>query len=294
MKSFLQRWEDKMLKIEKNKMGFSCEVFPPKRNDDIYEIYRTLDEIKLVKPDFISVTYGAGGSNSKKTATIAAYIQNICEVEAIAHMTAVGMDENLLTSLLFELKKKGIDNVLALRGDKPRLMSDEEFENRKYKYAKDLIPEIRSRGDFFVAAACYPEVHPESSNREEDIRYLKDKVDTGADCLITQMFFDNKVFYKFVDDIKKAGIEVPVLAGIMPVTTAKQLGTSVQLSGSSVPNELSQIIAKYGDNADDMKKAGIEYAVEQIDDLKKNGVDGVHLYTMNKADVTMAIHEAVM
>ena len=217
MKSFLQRWEDnRMLKIEKNKMGFSCEVFPPKRNDDIYEIYRTLDEIKLIKPDFISVTYGAGGSNSKKTATIAAYIQNICEVEAIAHITAVGMDDNLLTSLLFELKKKGIDNVLALRGDKPKLMSDEEFENRKYKYAKNLIPEIRSRGDFFIAAACYPEVHPESSNREEDIRYLKDKVDTGVDCLVTQMFFDNKVFYKFMDDIKKAGIDVPVLAGIMP------------------------------------------------------------------------------
>ncbi len=283
-----------MLKIEKNKMGFSCEVFPPKRNDDIYEIYRTLDELKLIKPDFISVTYGAGGSNSKKTATIAAYIQNICEVEAIAHMTAVGMDENLLTSLLFELKKKGIDNVLALRGDKPKLMSDEEFENRKYKYAMNLIPEIRSRGDFFVAAACYPEIHPESLNREEDIRYLKAKVDTGADCLITQMFFDNKVFYKFLEDIKKAGIEVPVLAGIMPVTAAKQLGTSVKLSGSSVPNELSQIIAKYGDDADDMKKAGIEYAVSQINDLKKNGVDGVHLYTMNKADVTMAIHEAVI
>lgn len=283
-----------MLKIQKNKMGFSCEVFPPKRNDDIYEIYRTLDELKLIKPDFISVTYGAGGSNSKKTATIAAYIQNICEVEAIAHMTAVGMDENLLTSLLFELKKKGIDNVLALRGDKPKLMSDEEFENRKYKYAMDLIPEIRSRGDFFVAAACYPEIHPESLNREEDIRYLKAKVDTGADCLVTQMFFDNKVFYRFLDDIKKAGIEVPVVAGIMPVTTAKQLGTSVKLSGSSVPNELSQIIAKFGDDADDMKKAGIEYAVSQIDDLKKNGVDGVHLYTMNKADVTMAIHEAVI
>lgn len=283
-----------MLKIEKNKMGFSCEVFPPKRNDDIYEIYRTLDELKLIKPDFISVTYGAGGSNSKKTATIAAYIQNICEVEAIAHMTAVGMDENLLTSLLFELKKKGIDNVLALRGDKPKLMSDEEFENRKYKYAMNLIPEIRSRGDFFVAAACYPEIHPESLNREEDIRYLKAKVDTGADCLITQMFFDNKVFYKFLEDIKKAGIEVPVLAGIMPVTAAKQLGTSVKLSGSSVPNELSQIIAKYGDDTDDMKKAGIEYAVSQINDLKKNGVDGVHLYTMNKADVTMAIHEAVI
>lgn len=283
-----------MLNIKKNEMGFSCEVFPPKRNDDIYEVYKTLDELKLLKPDFISVTYGAGGSNSKKTATIAAYIQNICEVEAIAHMTAVGMDEATLRAILFELKKKGINNVLALRGDKPKTMSDEEFENRTYRYASDLIKEIRKQEkDMFVAAACYPEIHPESANRKEDIEYLKYKVDQGVNCLISQMFFDNNVFYSFLEDLRTAGINVPVLAGIMPVTTAKQLGTSVQLSGSSVPNELSSIIAKYGGDADDMKKAGIDYAVGQIEDLKKNGVDGVHLYTMNKADVTMAIYEAV-
>ncbi|MDE6025959.1 MAG: methylenetetrahydrofolate reductase [NAD(P)H] [Lachnospiraceae bacterium] len=283
-----------MLSINKNKMGFSCEVFPPKRNDDIYEIYKTLDELKLLKPDFISVTYGAGGSNSKKTATIAAYIQNICEVEAIAHMTAVGMDDTTLRALLFELKKKGINNVLALRGDKPKTMSDEEFENRQYRYASDLICEIKKQGnDMFIAAACYPEIHPESASREEDIEHLKYKVEQGAGCLISQMFFENSVYYSFLEDIRKAGIDVPVLAGIMPITTAKQLGTSVQLSGSSVPNELSSMIAKYGGDPDDMKKAGIDYAVRQIEDLKKNGVDGVHLYTMNKADVTMAIFEAL-
>lgn len=283
-----------MLNIKRNEMGFSCEVFPPKRNDDIYEIYKTLDELKLLKPDFISVTYGAGGSNSKKTATIAAYIQNICEVEAIAHMTAVGMDEATLKAILFELKKKGINNVLALRGDKPKTMSEEEFENRTYQYASDLIQDIKKQeNDMFIAAACYPEIHPESADRKEDIEHLKYKVEQGVNCLISQMFFDNHVFYKFLEDIRAAGIQVPVLAGIMPVTTAKQLGTSVQLSGSSVPNELSSIIAKYGGDPDDMKKAGIDYAVGQIEDLKKNGVDGIHLYTMNKADVTMAIHEAV-
>lgn len=270
---------------------FSCEVFPPKRNDDIYEIYKTLDEIKLLKPDFISVTYGAGGSNSKKTATIAAYIQNICEVEALAHMTAVGMTEESLNSILFELKKKGVYNVLALRGDKPKTMTDEEFEQRTYRYASDLIPEIRKNGEMFVAGACYPEVHPESSNWEEDIKYLKNKVDIGLDSLITQMFFDNSVFYNFMDKIRKAGIEVPVHAGIMPITAANQLGTSVKLSGSSVPNELSSIIAKYGHNPDDMKKAGIDYAIAQVNDLIKNGVDGIHVYTMNKADTTMAIYE---
>ncbi len=275
----------------KGKTIFSCEVFPPKRNDDIYEIYKTLDEIKLLKPDFISVTYGAGGSNSKKTATIAAYIQNICEVEALAHMTAVGMDETILNSILFELRKKGVNNVLALRGDRPKTMSQEEFDNRKYKYASDLIPEIKKEKDMFVAGACYPEVHPESANQEDDIKYLKNKVDLGLDALITQMFFENNIFYDFMDKIQKAGINVPVHAGIMPITAANQLGTSVKLSGSSVPNELSSIIARYGENPDDMKKAGIEYAINQINDLKKNGVDGVHIYTMNKADVTMAIYE---
>ena len=209
---------------------FSCEVFPPKRDDDIYQIYKTLDEIKTLKPDFISVTYGAGGSNSKKTATIAAYIQNICEVEALAHMTAVGMDEASLRALLFELKKKGVENILALRGDKPRTMS--------------------------------------------------------------QMFFDNNAFYSFMDKLEKAGIDIPVHAGIMPVTAAKQLGTSVTLSGSSVPVEMSNMIAKYGENPEDMKKAGIEYAVNQILDLKKHGVAGVHIYSMNKADVTKQIYEA--
>lgn len=270
---------------------FSCEVFPPKRNEDIYEIYKTLDSIKMLKPDFISVTYGAGGSNSKKTATIAAYIQNICEVEALAHMTAVGMTEESLNSILFELKKKGINNVLALRGDRPRTMTEEEFENRTYRYASDLITEIKKHGDMFLAGACYPEVHPESDNQDEDIKFLKQKVDMGLNCLITQMFFDNAVFYDFLEKIRKVGINVPIHAGIMPITAANQLGTSVQLSGSSVPNELSSIIAKYGENPDDMKKAGIEYAINQINDLKNNGVDGVHIYTMNKADVTMAIYE---
>lgn len=274
-----------------NKTVFSCEVFPPKRNDDIYEIYKTLDSLKLLKPDFISVTYGAGGSNSKKTATIAAYIQNICEVEALAHMTAVGMTEDMLKSLLFELKKKGIQNVLALRGDRPKTMTEEEFNNRTYRYASDLIPEIRKQGEMFIAGACYPEVHPESKNQEEDIKYLKSKVDMGMDSLMTQMFFSNDVFYDFMEKIRKAGINVPVHAGIMPITAANQLGTSVKLSGSSVPNELSSIIAKYGENPDDMKKAGIEYAINQINDLKKNGVDGIHIYTMNKADITMAIYE---
>ena len=282
-----------MIKENYNKKTiFSCEVFPPKRNDDIYEIFKTLDEIKLLNPDFISVTYGAGGSNSKKTATIAAYIQNICEIEALAHMTAVGMEPALLGELLDELKSKGVHNVLALRGDKPKLMTEEDFQNRYYKHASDLIKEIKSNSDMFVAAACYPEIHPESASREDDLKYLKLKSELGVDCFITQMFFDNDLLYSFIEQMHNYGISVPVHAGIMPITRANQLGTSVSLSGSSVPKKLTNLIAKYGENPDDMKKAGTEFAINQVEDLIKHGVDGVHIYSMNKSDVTTEIYNA--
>ncbi len=282
-----------MIKEKYNKKTvFSCEVFPPKRNDDIYDIFKTLDEIKLLNPDFISVTYGAGGSNSKKTATIAAYIQNICEVEALAHMTAVGLDEASLTELLEELKKKQVNNVLALRGDKPRAMTDEEFDNRYYKHASDLIKVINEKSDMFIAAACYPEIHPESKSKEDDLKYLKLKADLGVDCFITQMFFDNDILYRFLEDMRNAGINVPVHAGIMPITKVNQLGTSVSLSGSSVPKKLSNLIAKYSEDPEGMKKAGTEYAINQVTDLIKHGVEGIHIYSMNKSDVTTEIYKA--
>lgn len=280
------------MKSKNDNISFSCEVFPPKRNEDMYEIYKTLDVIKMLSPDFISVTYGAGGSNSKKTAQIAAYIQNVCDVEALAHMTAVGLDEEGIRELLWELKRKGVKRVLALRGDKPRTMSDADFEGRFFRYASDLIPYIKREGDFKIAGACYPEIHPESKDAVSDVEYLKQKVDMGLDSLITQMFFDNEVFYRFRERIEAKGISIPVHAGIMPITASNQLGTSVSLSGSSVPPALSGLIAKYGAAPEEMKKAGIEYAIRQIEDLKQHGVDGIHLYSMNKADVTIAIHEA--
>ena len=275
------------------KTVFSCEVFPPKRNDDIYDIFKTLDEIKLLNPDFISVTYGAGGSNSKKTATIAAYIQNICEVDALAHITAVGLTEDILADLLEELKQKRVKNVLALRGDKPRNMTEEEFETRYYKHASDLIKVIKEKSDMSIAAACYPEVHPESASMADDIKYLKLKAELGVDSFITQMFFDNDLFYRFMDELRTHDINVPVHAGIMPITRANQLGTSVSLSGSSVPKKLSNLIAKYADDPEGMKQAGTEYAIAQIEDLIKHGVDGIHIYSMNKSDVTTEIYKAV-
>lgn len=281
-------------KYTNEQVEFSCEVFPPRRNDEMYDIFQTLDDISTLKPDYISVTYGAGGSNSKKTAKIAAYIQHICEVESLAHMTAVGMNPESLESLLNELKTKGVKRILALRGDRPRTMSEEEYQNRYYKYASDIIPEIKKYGDFKLYAACYPEKHPESMDVESDIRYLKAKVDLGVDGLITQMFFDNEKLYRFMDQLDKSGITASLHAGIMPITRVNQLGTSVSLSGSSVPSSLSNLIAKYSDDPEGMKQAGIEFAVNQIDDLLKHGVKGIHLYSMNKADVTRDIYEAIV
>ncbi len=278
---------------KKGRTVFSFEVFPPKKNEEIYDLYKTLDTLKTMNPDFISVTYGAGGSNSKKTASIAAYIKNICEIEPIAHMTAVAMDEPFLQQLLTELQDKGIHNVLALRGDRPRDMSDESFENRHFRYAEDIIRIIHEKSDICIAAACYPEMHPESISRETDLQYLKQKVDTGVNFLITQMFFDNQKFYQFREDATKHGIQVPISAGIMPITSAKQLGTSVSLSGTSVPQALSNLVAKYADNPEDMRKAGIEYAIKQIDDLIANDIDGIHIYTMNKAATACEIMNGV-
>ncbi len=269
--------------FNQGKTVFSFEVFPPKKNEEIYDLYKTLDTLKTLQPDFISVTYGAGGSNSKKTATIASYIKNICEIEPIAHMTAVAMDEAFLNNLLTDLQDKSISNVLALRGDRPKDMSDEDYENRTFRYAEDIIRIIRKQSDICVAAACYPEVHPESQSRETDLKYLKQKIDAGVNFLITQMFFDNSKFYEFREEANRYGIHIPISTGIMPITSAKQLGTSVSLSGTSVPQALSNLVAKYADNPEDMRKAGIEYAIQQIEDLIANDVDGIHIYTMNKA-----------
>lgn len=282
-------------KFHLNHPVISCEVFPPKRNDDMYTIFKTLDEIQPFQPDFISVTYGAGGSTSKKTATIAAYIQNICEIDALAHLTSVAMDEAFLRQMVAALQSKGVHNILALRGDQPRDMSDEAFQNRHFKHASDIIPLIRDAADSetCIAAACYPEKHPESTTLDDDLFYLKKKADMGVDFFVTQMFFDNHNFLTFREQAKKYGIHVPISAGIMPITSAKQIGTSIQLSGSSVPTELSNLLAKYGDSPTDMRKAGVDYAIRQIQELLQEDVDGIHLYTMNKSDITQEIFSQI-
>lgn len=271
----------------------SFEVFPPKKDDDFDSAKEVLNKLSALKPAFISVTYGAGGSRSKKTIDIASYIQNDLHVPALAHMTCVGSKKEDLLKNYEAMKTANVSKVLALRGDRPRDMSDEQYESRDFAHACDMIAFLKEHTDLQIAGACYPEKHPESFSLEADLQYLKRKQDAGAEFFITQMFFDNDFFYTFRDRALQKGITLPIHAGIMPITTVNQIGTTISLSGSSVPKALADIIAKYGDNAEDMRKAGIDYCIRQILDLKQIGVDGIHIYSMNKPKTTAEIVNAI-
>ena len=271
----------------------SLEVFPPKKDDEFESAYEVLNQMAALNPAFISVTYGAGGSRSKKTIDIASYIQNTLHIPALAHMTCVGSRKEDLLEVYEGLKDANVTKVLALRGDRPRDMSDEQYESRDFAHASDMIAFLKEHTDLQIAGACYPEKHPESFSLEADLQYLKIKQDAGAEFFISQMFFDNDDFYIFRDRAIQKGITLPIHAGIMPITSAKQIGTTISLSGSSVPKALSDIIAKYGDNPEDMKKAGIDYCIRQILDLKQIGVDGIHLYSMNRPKTTAEIFAAI-
>lgn len=275
--------------LNRTKISLSFEVSPPKTEDEFQEVFGKLDAFAALEPDFISCTYGAGGSRAGKTVEMVSYIQNQLHIDAIAHMTCVGFKQADLQTNCEALQKEGIRYVMALRGDRPRTMTDEQYDNREFFYASDMVRYLKANTSLQVAGACYPEKHYEAENFESDLAHLKEKVDAGAGFLITQLFFSNDVFYRFKERTDAAGITVPICAGIMPVISAKQIGTSVTLSGSSVPKELSDLIANYGENKEDMRKAGIDYAVRQIRDLKEHGVDGIHLYTMNWPKTTAAI-----
>jgi len=276
---------------DQKKTVFSLEVFPPKSDADIPAIYEALDQFKQLNLDFISITYGAGGGTRKRTLDIASHVQNNCDIDALAHLTCVSLDEELLSKLTGEFRKNNISNILALRGDRPKDMPDSVYLSRPYKYASHLVSLLRADPHMCVGGACYPEIHPESGSQEADLHYLKAKVEAGTDFLITQLFFDNSRFYRFFEKIRSAGISVPVSAGIMPITSINQIKTIVELSGANIPQDLSEIFVKYEDNPEDFKKAGIEYAARQISQLLSYGVQGVHLYTLNKVDVSSAIFE---
>lgn len=273
--------------------SLSFEIFPPKKEEEFENIFSFLKETAKLHPDFISCTYGAGGSRAGKTIEIASYIQKELHIRAIAHITCVGFTKEDLERNCAALQEAGVNHVLALRGDRPKDMTDEQFNKREFYYATDLVRHLKAHTDLQISGACYPEKHFEAPNMETDLRHLKEKVDAGVTSLVTQMFFDNTYFYRFMEKIRALGITVPVHAGIMPITTAKQLGTTVSLSGSSVPKELADIIATYGENKEDMRKAGIDFAVRQILDLKEQGVDGIHLYSMNKLKTTTEICEQI-
>ena len=275
--------------INHKQTGISFEVFPPKKDEEFDNVYQILRELGKLNPDFISCTYGAGGSRAGRTIEISSFIQKELHVDAIAHITCVGFTKEDLQKNCDALKVAGINHVLALRGDRPQTMTDEQFNGREFYYATDLVHYLKEHTDLQIAGACYPEKHYEASSFEEDLRHLKEKVDAGISSLISQMFFDNAYFYRFLDKAKALDINVPIHAGIMPITTAKQLGTTVSLSGSSVPKELADIIATYGEDKEDMRKAGVDYAVRQIRDLKEHGVDGIHIYSMNKVKTTTEI-----
>lgn len=271
------------------KKTLSFEVFPPKKDGEFEKAYETLDALAALNPDFISVTYGAGGSRSKTTVEIASYIQNTLHIETLAHITCVGNKREDILSVAGQLKEHGLNQVLALRGDRPKDMTDEQYDSREFTYASDLITFLHAKTELHCAGACYPEKHFECFSMETDLKNLKLKQDAGAEYFISQMFFDNDYYYRFLEGAEKKGITIPICAGIMPVTSANQLGTTVSLSGSSIPKAFSDLIAKYGDNPEDMRKAGIDFAIRQINDLRHNGVDDIHLYTMNRPKTAAAI-----
>lgn len=276
-----------------NKRSISFEVFPPKKDGEFEAAFEILDAMGKLSPDFISVTYGAGGSRSGKTVEIASYIQNHLGIDAMTHVTCVGSKKEQLLDVCKALKDNGVGHVLALRGDRPKDMSDEQFDSRDFAHASDMMCFLKDNTDLHLAGACYPEKHFESFSLESDLNNLKRKQEAGAEFLISQLFFDNDFYYNFLEKTEKKGITIPICAGIMPITSAKQIGTTITLAGSSVPKTLADIIANYGDNPDDMRKAGIDYAIRQIRDLQENGVNDIHIYTMNKPKMAKEIVEAI-
>lgn len=272
--------------IKADKPTLSFEVFPPKTSDNFESVKSATEKIAALSPDFMSVTYGAGGGTSEFTASIAQNIQNKTGVPVLAHLSCVSSTKDEIHKQLDSLKEKGIENILSLRGDIPQGMSKEHLD---YHYAYELTREIKEYGGFCIGGACYPESHPESENSFKDIEYLKMKVDAGCEFLTTQMFFDNNAIYNFLYRAQRAGIDVPVVAGIMPVTNPKSIKRICSISGTALPQRFIRIVDRYGDNPEAMKQAGIAYATEQIIDLYANGIRAVHVYSMNKPDVAEKI-----
>lgn len=276
--------------LTEEKLTLSFEVFPPKVESSFDSVKHATEEIAKLNPAFMSVTYGAGGGTSKYTLDIAKNIKNAYGVPTLAHLTCVSSTKQTVKERIEDIKALGIENVMALRGDIPKDRENEDRFKWDYHHAIDLIKEIKDIApDMCIGGACYPEIHPESKDQKEDIFYLKQKVDAGCDFLTTQMFFDNNLLYNFLYKIREAGITVPVMPGIMPITNANQVERAVKLSGSFMPQRFKSLVDKFGTNPEGMKQAGIIYATDQIIDLFANGIKNVHVYSMNKPDVAKSI-----
>ena len=273
-------------------LHLSFEVFPPKTDTAFASVKAAVEEIAELHPSFMSVTYGAGGGTSQYTLDIAKNIKEQHGVPTLAHLTCVSSTKETVREKIAQIKDAGIENVMALRGDLTPEMEGQDRSGWAYRHAVDLIRDIRESGaDCCIGGACYPEVHPESQSQAEDIRYLKEKVDAGCDFLTTQMFFDNNLLYNFLYKIREAGITVPVIPGIMPITNANQVARAIKLSGSFMPRRFASLVDKFGSDPDAMKQAGIAYATDQIIDLFANGIKNVHVYSMNKPDVAAKIQD---
>ncbi len=274
--------------FQQKKVVYSFEIFPPKVNDDISKIYDTLAQLKDIRPDYISITYSAGGSKNSRTAELAKIVKDSYGIEPLAHLTCINSTKQEVGKALQDLVDIGVENVLALRGDRIEGQVRSDFA-----YASELVKYIKSVRDMDVAGACYPEGHPESANIVEDIRHMKIKVDHGVSHLNSQLFFDNDDYLKYLDMVRLAGIDVPIQAGIMPLVKASQLNGIVKMTGAKLPSKISRMYNKFADDPDSLMEAGIAYATDQIVDLLSSGVDGIHLYIMNNAYVARRITQNV-
>ena len=276
--------------LKRDTLSLSFEVFPPKTDTAFANVRTATEEIAKLRPGFMSVTYGAGGGTSKYTLDIAKRIKELYNVPSLAHLTCVSSTKETVRDRIADMKAANIENVMALRGDIPAELQNADRSHWDYHHAIELVRELKESGaDFCIGGACYPEIHPESENQKEDIKHLKEKVDAGCDFLTTQMFFDNNLLYNFLYKIREAGITVPIIPGVMPITNANQVDRAIKLSGSFMPQRFKSLVDKFGNDPAAMKQAGIAYATDQIIDLYANGITNVHVYSMNKPDVAAKI-----
>lgn len=277
--------------LNKNKVSFSLEIFPPKRGMELTGAKNIIKELASLDPSFISVTYGSTGENSDNTIEMAKEVQIVNNITALAHMTCVSSDRKKVASVLDSLEESGIHNILALRGDIPEGMDFPRQDG--YRYASDLMKEIKDRGTFCIGGACYPEGHPDSKTLEDDIENIKIKIDNGCEFLTTQMFFDNNILYTYMYKLLRSGIDVPIVAGIMPILNSRMANKMCELNATAFPQSFRMIVEKYANDDESLKQAGIAYATHQIVDLIANGFNNIHLYTMNRPDVARSIYNNI-